>query len=319
MAKNTITEPIENYALSKTDALHGQFSKIGIVGCGTTGQRLALTIASKGIEVIFLDKSQDKIDWALSEIYKEIDGRIVKWGMTEGEKRAIQPRLQGTLSYEDFAECDMVIEAILSETRNNRIEIRKEIFKNIENHTRKDAIITTNSTTTVVTELSSELEHKDRCISMHISTTLSDSNIIEVVKGLHTSDEVCSKIRQFATLIGKVAIPVEESAGLVSVRLFVGLFAEACQAYTESVSSLENIDAIMKNSLGLPLGPFEFADKIGLDRVKRWMDNLYTEFGNLKYKPAAILKRKVNAQQFGRKAGAGFYTYDENGKILRNK
>src|SRR6056297_1125982 len=310
-------EPIEKYGLSAKSKPKSQFSTIGIVGCGNTGQRIALMVAGKGIEVVFLELSQAKIDQAFAEITEELDHQINHWGMTEGDKRSILSRIKGTLDYADFQNCDLVIESILSRTREESVDIRKEVFRNIEKHVSPHAIIATNSTTLVITELAAELKHKDRCISLHISTTAPEASIIEIVKGLHTSDEICEDVRRFAKLIGKTAIPVQESPGLVTARLAVSFISEACDVLMERVSDMESIDFSMRNGLGLPLGPFEMADKIGLDRVIRWMDNLYEEFGDYKYKPSPILKRLVRAGYLGRKTHKGFYEYDENGQKLK--
>lgn len=311
-------EPIEKYGLSEKSKPKSQFSTIGIVGCGNTGQRIALMVASKGIEVVFLELSQSKIDQAFHEITEELDERINHWGMTEGDKRSILSRVKGTLDYADFKNCDLVIESILSRTREDSVHIRKEVFRNIEKHVSSHAIIATNSTTLVITELSSELENKDRCISLHISTTAPEASTIEIVKGLHTSQEVCENVRKFSKMIGKTAIHVQESPGLVTARLFVSFISEACDVLMERVADMESIDFTMKNGLGLPLGPFEMADKIGLDRVIRWMDNLYEEFGDQKYKSPPFLKRLVRAGYMGRKTHKGFYEYDENGKKINS-
>ncbi len=293
------------------------FSKVGVVGCGTTGQSIALMIASHGIELIFLELDNGKIQEAFADIAEELDNRIDHWGMTSSEKRGILSRISGTLDYADFAECDLVIDAILSRTREYSRNIRKDIFINIEKHVRKDAIIATNSTTTVITELASELKYKDRCVSLHFSTASPDARIVEVVKGLYTSDEVSKSIGKFAKLIQKVPVHVDESPGLISVRVGVALISEACEVLMEGVRSKEDIDYTIRNSLGVTLGPFELADRIGIDRVVRWMDNLYNEFGDRKYKPSPILKKLFRANRFGRKSGEGFYKYDEHGNKIK--
>ncbi|MDA3866322.1 MAG: 3-hydroxyacyl-CoA dehydrogenase NAD-binding domain-containing protein [Salinivirgaceae bacterium] len=311
-------EPIEKYGLSAKSKPKSQFSTIGIVGCGNTGQRIALMTASKGVEVVFLELEQEKIDQAFREINEELDRRINHWGMTEGDKRSILSRIKGTLEYSDFKNCDLVIESILSRTREDAIETRKSVFRCIEEYVSEHAIIATNSTTLVITELASELKHKDRCISLHISTTAPEASTIEIVKGMHTSEAVCEDVHRFAKLIGKTAISVQESPGLVTARLFVSFISEACDVLMERVTEMENIDFVMRNGIGMPLGPFEMADKIGLDRVIRWMENLYEEFGDNKYKPSPILKRLVRAGYLGRKSGRGFYQYDENGQKIIN-
>lgn len=307
-------EPIEKYGLSAKSKPKALFSTVGIVGCGHTGQQIALMVAGKGIEVVFLELNQEKIDQAFKEINEELDSRINHWGMTESDKRGILSRIKGTLDYSDFANCDLVIESILSQSREKSVDIRKEVFKNIEKHVPEHAIIATNSTTLVITELAAELKYKDRCISVHISTTAPDANVMEIAKGLYTSQRVCKDIRRFAKMIGKKTVAVQESPGLVSVRLFVSFISEALDVLMERVSDMESIDMTMRDGLGLPLGPFEMADKIGLDRVIRWMENLYEEYGETKYKPNPILKRLVRANYLGRKNGKGFYEYDEHGQ-----
>jgi 3-hydroxybutyryl-CoA dehydrogenase len=233
--------------------------------------------------------------------------------MTASEKRAILSRINGYVGYEHLKGCDLVIESIRSKTRERRISCRKEAFKNIEKYVSPECIIATNSTTIVITELSSELEHKDRCVSLHFLTNAPKAKMIEVVRGLYTSDEVYNKVVKFAQMLGKEAILCEESPGLISVRVFVAQLNEACEVLMEGVGSMEDIDKTMRIGLGQVLGPFELADKNGLDKVSRWMENLYNEFGDKKYMASPIIKKLVRAHQLGRITGKGFYQYDENG------
>ena len=314
-----LTEPIENYALNAKTKPKVQFSQVGVVGCGSTGQRITIMIASRGIEVVFLELNQEKIDEAYREIAEALEEKINHWGMTAGDKKLILSRIKGTLDYKDFAECDLVIESILSKTREFSLDIRKAVFQKIEDNTKSHAIIATNSTTSVITELAADLKFRGRCISLHFSTTAPSAKIVEVVRGLYTAPEICESIRKFATLINKHPVPVEESPGLVSVRLGVALIGEACDLLMEGVASKENIDLVMRNGLGLPLGPFEMADKIGLDRVFRWMENLYNEFGDKKYKASPVLKKLLRAKHLGRKTCQGFYKYDEHGHKLKDQ
>lgn len=314
--KEKIVEQIENYALNKKSRPKSQFAQVGVVGAGTTGQRIILMIATKGIEVIFLDQNQELIDEAYKELAEELDNRIDHWGMTSGDKRSVLSRIKGTTDYKDFKDCDLVIECILSRVHEFSLEIRKSVFRKIEENVSRDAIIATNSSTIVITELSTELENKDRCLSLHFSTTAPGANVVEVVRGLHTSENVCDNVNKFTTLIEKIPVPVDESPGLISVRIFVALISEACDVFMEGVASKENIDLTMRNGLGLPLGPFEMADRIGLDKVVRWMDNLYKEFGDIKYKPSPVLKKLVRANRLGRKNSQGFYSYDEHGNKI---
>lgn len=309
-----IVEQIEQYGLSKKDKPKNQFSKIGIVGCGTVGQSIARLVSESGMDVIFIEISEERIREAFGEIEKELDHQISHWGMTPSDKRAILSRIKGSYKYDDLKECDIVIEAILSRTRDLSVDIRKGVFKSIERHVSPECIIATNSTTLIVTELSSELDHKERCVSLHLLTNAKESRIVEIVKGLYTSDEVYATIIKFVKMLGKKVVQVEESPGLISVRLFSVLFNEACEALMEGVGKKEDIDLVMRDGLGLSYGPFELADRVGLDKVERWMENLYREFGDMRYKPSPILKKLVRANQLGKKCRKGFYEYDENGR-----
>ena len=311
-----IVESIENYGLSQKSRSATLFSKVGVVGCGTVGQNIALLISQKELEVVFIELSEEKVGLAIENMEKELDNMIGRWGMTPGEKRAILSRISGNVGYEHLRGCDLVIEAIRSKTREQRITCRKEVFKNIEKYVSPDTIIATNSTTIAITELSSELEHKDRCVSLHFLTNAPGAKMIEVVRSLYTTDEVYDKVSKFITMLGKVLVPVQESPGLISIRLFVTMVNEACEILMEGVGTKADIDTTMRIGLGLSLGPFELADKVGLDKVERWMDNLYGEFGDIKYKASPIIKRHVRAHQYGRLSGKGFYEYDENGRKI---
>jgi 3-hydroxybutyryl-CoA dehydrogenase len=311
-----IVESIENYGLSEKSRSQTLFSKVGIVGCGTVGQSIALLISQKELEVIFIELSEEKVNSAISKIEEELDSMIERWGMTPGEKRAILSRINGYIGYEHLRGCDLVIEAIRSKTRDQRITCRKEVFKNIEKYVSPETIIATNSTTIAITELSSELEHRERCVSVHFITNAPGAKILEVVRSLYTTDEVYEKVSKFIHMLGKELVPVQESPGLISIRLFVTMVNEACEILMEGVGKTSDIDTTMRYGLGLSLGPFELADKIGLDKVERWMDNLYGEFGDLKYKASPIIKRHVRAHQNGRSTGKGFYEYDETGRKI---
>jgi len=318
MAK-LVTEPIEEFGLSKKSRPKTLFSKVGIVGCGTVGQNIARMISGHGIEVVFVEISEAKINQAINDIGKELDNQISHWGMTPGDKRAILSRIKGSTDYDILSGCELVVEAILSNNRELSVDIRKGVFKKIEQHVDENTIIATNSTTLVITELSSELQHKYRCVSLHFLTISPDARIIEVVRGLYTSEEVYERVIKFIKILSKTVIPVEESPGLISVRLYSVLINEACEMLMEAVGKKEDIDLTMRMGLGFSYGPFEMADRIGLDKVERWMDNLYREFGDMKYKASPMIKRLVRAQQLGRKSGKGFYSYDENGRKITQK
>jgi len=316
MPDEVIYEPIEDFGLSKKDRSKTLFSKIGIVGCGLIGQNLARVASFYGLEVVFIEVSEDKIQDAYQNIEKVLDERIEHWGITNGEKRAIISRIKGTLDYNELKGCDFVIEAIRAIDRGVKIKERKNIFHKIEEVVDADCIIATNSTTIIITELSSELIHKERCVSLHFFVSSQEARIMEVVRSLYTSDESYQKVCKFITMINRKIVRVEESPGLVSVRLFVVLLNEACEILMERISNIDDIDQTMKIGFGMRLGPFEVADKMGLEKVVRWMDNIYDEFGDIRYKPNPYLRKLVRAKHTGIVSGEGFYKYDENGKKL---
>lgn len=315
-----VVETIEKYALHKKKREKTLFSKIGVVGCGKEGQSIARIASWHGMEVVFIELSLEKIESAILGISRELDQRIENWGLTISEKRAILSRIKGSLDYKDLADCDFVIEAIRSDEKTGvrSIDMRKEIFKGIEAVVDRDAIIATNATTIVISELASELVYRDRCVSLHFFVTSSEARIIEVVKGLYTTDEAYQRVCTFVKLINRDVIPVEESAGLVSVRLYVALLNEACEALMEGIATMEDIDKTMLIGLGMRFGPFHMADIIGLNKVGKWMDNLFDEFGEPKYKASPLIKRMVRAKRLGVQTGEGFYKYDAEGrKILK--
>lgn len=313
---DVLVESIEEYGLSSQSKPTQLFSKVGIVGCGVIGQIIAMIISKKELEVVFIELSQEKIDDAIRNIEKELDHMIENWGMTQGEKRAILSRISGHIDYSVLKDCDMVIESIRSKTRERHISMRKEVFKKVEEHVSPQCIIATNSTTIVITELSSELEHKDRCVSLHFLTNTPSANMVEVVRGLYTSKESFERVVTFINMLGKEAIQCEESAGLISMRIYCSQLNEACAVLVEGVSSMQDIDKTMRIGLGQAFGPFEMADRIGLDKVMRWMENLYREFGDSKYLASHIIKRLVRSNKLGKLEGEGFYRYESDGKKI---
>lgn len=316
MPSEVIYEPIEQFGLEVKNKSKALFSKIGVIGCGLVGQNLARVASFYGIEVVFIEVSEDKIREAYSNIEKVLDERIEHWGITQGEKRAILSRIKGSLNYQDLKGCDFVIEAIRAVDRGGKIKERKEIFHKIEEVVSPDCIIATHSTTIVITELASDLKYRDRCVSLHFFVNHQEARVVEVVRGLYTTDESYQKVCKFVTLMNRKIIPVQESAGLVSVRIYVVLLNEACEILMEGISNIEDIDQTMKIGFGMRLGPFELADKMGLDKILRWMDNIYNEFGDIRYKPNPYLRRLVRAKHLGMESGEGFYKYDENGKRI---
>ncbi|MGB4413320.1 MAG: 3-hydroxyacyl-CoA dehydrogenase family protein [Paludibacter sp.] len=314
-----IIEAIERYGLSKRNRKRTLFSRIGVVGCGKEGSVIATRAALKGLEVVFLEPTDERIANAYARIEHQLDKKIQNWGLTENEKKAILGRIQGTIKYEDFSGCDFVIEAIRydDQTGERRVRNRKEVFRQLEEVLSPRAIIASNVSTVVVTELASEMVHQDRCIGLHFLSNIPDSYIIEIVRGLNTSDDTYNKVCQFAKAINHEYVEVMESAGLVSLRLFLIQLNEACSILMEGISTVEDIDRVLTVGFGHRQGVFRTADQLGIEKIVKMLENLYEEYGHVKYKPSPILLRFSRAKHFGISKGKGFYNYDESGNIIK--
>lgn len=314
-----IIEAIERYGLSKRQRNRTLFSRIGVVGCGKEGSVIATTAALKGIEVVFYEPNEASIANAYQRIEEKLDKKIDNWGLTQNEKKAVLSKIQGASDFSIFAGCDFVIEAIRYDdnTGERRVAQRKEVFKQLEAVLSDKAIIASNVSTVVVTELASELEHQERCIGLHFLSNIPDSNIIEVVRGLNTSDQTFEKVCQFARVISHEYVPVMESAGLISIRMFLIQLNEACSIAMEGIASIEDIDRVMTVGFGHRQGVFRTADQMGIEKVVKLLENLYDEYGNVKYKPSPILLRLYRARHYGFSTRRGFYKYDESGNIIK--
>jgi len=303
-------EKICNYALSKDAKPKSLFSKIGVVGCGTVGQSIARLVSARGIEVVFIERSEERIKNAFKRIEESLDSMINRWGMTSSEKRAVLSRIEGTLDCSKLQECELVFESVRTKSKKADVKLVKEVFKKIEFNTSKDTIIATNATILGVTEIASVLQYPERAVSIHFLVSQPDAPVVEVSKGIATSEEVRAKVQKFIKLLGKRIVPVEESPGGISARLISPLINDACQMYLEGVGTMDEIDDMMTKGLGMRLGPFAMADKIGLDKILIWLDGLYSEFGDLQYKAHSVLKKHVRAGHLGRKSKRGFFEYD---------
>jgi 3-hydroxybutyryl-CoA dehydrogenase len=314
----TVTEPIEPFGLSSKNRKKSLFSKIGVVGAGRDGRNIIRLTSSAGLEVIFIEVNQERIDFAFQRISEGLDSRIENWGLTPGEKRAILGRIKGSADYGDLKDCDFVIECIRydNETGERSIDLRKEAFKEIEKVVSPEAIIATNATTVIISELASALKHKERCVSLHFPIAHSDARILEVVKSIYTSEEVYNKVLLFAKLIKYETIEVHESNGLVSMRLMAVLLNESCQMVLENISSMESIDKLTEIVYGMRTGIFKMADTIGIEKIVPLMEDMFNEYGDKKYKPSPLLWRLYRTQQLGTRNGKGFYIY-ENNKIVK--
>lgn len=312
-----IKEPIEAFGLSKKDKKRALFSKIGVVGCGRDGRSIVNLAAQSGMEVVFIEISEEKVEEALTGISQSLDTKIENWGLTQNEKRATMGRITGSLDYNDLRGCDFVIECIRYETTGERsTELRKEVFERLEDVLAPDAIIATNATTVIISELAGDMKYPERCISMHFPLPHSDARLLEYARGPFTSEEVVQKIVRLCKLIKFFPVEVKESSGFISMRLLVVMLNEACHALMESLATMENIDKEFTIIFGQRYGIFELADLLGIEKIVMLMEDMFNEFGDRKYKAAPILWRLYHSRQLGVNRGRGFYVYDEMGKRI---
>lgn len=312
-----IKEPIEGYGLSQKDKTRSLFSKIGVIGCGQEGRAIVSLTAQSGMEVVFIDISEVKIAEAFKAVEHGLDTKIQNWGLTQSEKKAIMGRIKGSSNYADLKDCDIVIECIRYEVNGEKsTALRKDVFTQLEQVLSPEAIIATNATTVIISELASVLKHKDRCISLHFPTSHPEARILEIARGTFTSNEVVNKVELFAKMIKFTPISIHESSGMVNMRLIVVMLNEACQVLMESISRLEDIDKQFTIGYGQRLGIFEMADILGIEKIVMLMEDMFHDFGDKKYKANPILWRLYRSNQHGVKTRRGFYIYSENGENL---
>jgi len=313
-----ITAKLEDFLLNKEAKKHGALQKIGIIGCGSMGQEISKTISQHGFDVVIIDLDEDKVKEGVEGITRLIDNEIRRWGMTQGEKRLILSRVKGSVDYASISDCDLVLEAINSRKPGTSLEIRKEIFQKAEKFIRRDTILTSNTATLMISDLAAGLQYPDRAVGLHFLSPTDKVKVLEVVRSAKTSDEVYELACRFVRMLEKKPIRLMESPGNISTRMIIVMINEACEMLMEGIASAHDIDELMRTSLGHQFGPFELADRIGLDKLQKWMDNLFAEFGEHGYKTSPVIKRLVRANFLGKAHGQGFYKYDSNGRITGN-
>jgi 3-hydroxybutyryl-CoA dehydrogenase len=312
-----MTERLEDFALGKKIIKEGGLQKVGIVGAGSTGQEIIRLVTRKGIEVAFVDVSEERVKKIMIRIERQLDEKINRWGLTEGEKRAMLSRIKGSTDYSILKDCNIVIEAINSKKAGTSLAERKEVFLKIEEVVSDKATIASNTATLMISEISSVLKHQNRAVGLHFISPIDHVQVVEVVRTVRTNEHTMDCIGKFLKMVEREKIEVQESPGNISTRMIVPMINEACAILLEGVADVVQIDKTIKSTTGLLTGPFEMADAIGLDKVLKWMDNLYNEFGDIRYKPSPFIKRLVRAGMVGRRVGEGFYLYKGGKRIQK--
>ena len=278
--------------------------KIGVIGAGIMGSGIVQICAQAERDVVMVDVSAAAIDRGLSSINATLTRSVSKGRITEEEKAATLARIHGTTDYQDLADCDMVIEAA---TENEALKLK--ILKQVDDVLRPDAIIATNTSSISITKLASASSHPDRFIGMHFFNPVPVMALVELIRGLQTSDRTHDRAKALAEIIGKNPISVKNSPGFAVNRILCPMINEAIFVLQEGLATAEEIDAGMKLGCSHPLGPLALADMIGLDTLLSVLETFYTGFNDPKYRPAPLLREMVDAGRFGRKSGQGFYTY----------
>ncbi len=308
-------EKLEDYALNKSLQSKTGNIKVGLVGCGSMGQEIAILISKSGIDLCFVEVDEERVEAAFKGIKEQIDKIISHWGMTTSDKRAILSRIKGTTDYKKLKDCSVVIEAINSRKWVPNQPVRREVFKQVEEVVSDDCVLISNASTIVISDLAIGLKRPSRAIGVHFISPVLRTRIIEINRCRNTTEETILFVKRFVKMLGKETINVFGSPGNISTRLIVPMINEACGLLMEGVSTVEQIDKTMKLGYGMQRGPFTMADHIGLDKLTKWMEGLYNEYGDIKYKSSPLIRRMVRAGMLGKKSGEGFYLYKDGVKI----
>ena len=284
--------------------------KVGVIGAGTIGTGLTELLSEHGIDVIVTDKNQEILDKAKENLIHNFDKAIEKFGITDSEKKLYLSKVTYTMDKTKFKEVELLIEAV-----DEIMELKKEIFMEMDQICKEEILFATSTSTLSITELGAATSRADKIIGLHMTHPVVKRDLVQIIRGLKTSDQTFNEAKAFVEQIGKTGIQVFESPGYVTVRLMMPLINEAIRLVNEGVASAEDIDTAMKLGFDFPYGPLEMADRMGLDSVLRVMEMLFKEFGEVRYRPALMVKKLVNAGHLGEKTNEGFFKY-ENGERI---
>jgi len=280
--------------------------RIGVVGAGQMGSGIAQVASSSGFEVVMSDVEERFLSKGMETIERNLERSVAKGRLSPEGKEEIKGRIKGTLKLEDMAEVDFVIEAVTEDQ-----EIKLRVFKELDGICRKEVILASNTSSIPITRIAAATSRPERVIGMHFMNPVPVMKLVEVIRGMATSEETFQVTKDLATRMGKTPVEANDFPGFISNRILMPMIDEAIFALWNGVGTAEAIDQVMKLGMNHPMGPLELADLIGLDTCLAIMNTLYEGFGDPKYRPCPLLKKYVDAGYLGCKSGRGFYRYKD--------
>ncbi|MFL6255733.1 MAG: 3-hydroxybutyryl-CoA dehydrogenase [Pyrinomonadaceae bacterium] len=277
---------------------------IGVVGAGTMGNGIAQVAARAGYDVVLRDVTEEFLERGMKAIDRSLQRDVDKERLKEEEKRTIVGRIRATTALSDLSGASFVIEAIYE-----NLEAKQTVFRELDETCGADAILASNTSSISITKLGAATRRPEQVIGMHFMNPVPVMKLVEVIRGIATSDETWARTRELTERMGKTALECNDSPGFVSNRVLMPMINEAVFALHENVATRESIDGIMKLGMNHPMGPLTLADFIGLDVCLAILNVLHTELGDPKYRPCPLLRKYVDAGWLGRKSGRGFYEY----------